>query len=62
MTPHPIYDATVTTWCAEQVARIAAPLRRAVGMDNPLAYGHRCAKCGTFLDKPERPCPMGCGR
>lgn len=61
MTAPPIYAAAVRAWCAEQVARHFSPLW-AVVEPHPLTYGHRCAKCGTFLDKPERPCPMGCAR
>lgn len=30
--------------------------------ENPLCHGDRCPKCGAFLDRPERPCPMGCRR
>ena len=27
---------------------------------NPLCLGDHCESCGVFLDKPERPCPLGC--
>lgn len=26
---------------------------------NPLASGIHCPSCGTWLDKPERVCPLG---
>lgn len=48
------------SFAAATVARLFAPLRLALGMDNPLAAGTYCATCGTRLDKADRPCPLGC--
>lgn len=56
----PIYRDTLRAWCADRVAAIAAPLRAELGIDNPLAVGHYCDKCGVRLDSAERPCPLGC--
>lgn len=28
----------------------------------PLAQGWFCDRCGTRLDRQDRPCPMGCER
>ena len=63
MSALPLYDASLKAWVADYVGRIFAPLKADVGMEpNPLAYGHRCPDCGTFLDRSDRPCPMGCKR
>jgi hypothetical protein len=67
MSETPAFDATVRAFVADEVDRLFAPLREAVGLVNPLAYDvdDYCPTCSTFLRSGnlggrER-CPMGCG-
>jgi hypothetical protein len=67
MTDTPIHDATVRAFVADEIDRLFAPLREAVGMVNPLCVGTYCP-CGTRLnigsninpDEAARVCPV-CG-
>jgi hypothetical protein len=69
MSDNPAFDATVRAFVADEIDRLFAPLREAVGLLNPLAVGTFCPTCLTRLnvgdnfapDRAARECPMGCG-
>jgi hypothetical protein len=63
--PTPLHTATVRAHVADEIDRLFAPLREAVGLLNPLAVGTFC-ECGTRLNVGNHGgvaavCPV-CGR
>jgi NADH pyrophosphatase NudC (nudix superfamily) len=62
--PTPLHTATLRAQVADEIDRLFAPLREAVGLLNPLAVGTFC-DCGTRLDNDNaggvaKVCPV-CG-
>ena len=57
----------IAAWLGFNLGILAAavfplPTEPLASDDNPLAHGFFCPRCGTRLDKADRPCPLGCPR